>query len=186
MMHELVIKWAMSSSVLKWHSSCITALLRFVGSRHMCNFRLPDLFLPSTRMKLLIHGVVSVTGLMTLAWSILSISFLKASLRWIGTGLHGVCFGVTFISTCMWYSKLGNLLIPLNTSRYLDNICSLLVIVMTGSCFRTVFLDLNALLGGCCFWSDTSCWDWWSFRAVIFVFLGWSMVLVTRLAHGGR
>ena len=185
-MLELAIKWAMSSGVLKWYGSHITALLSFVRSRHMHNFGLPDLSLPSTKTKLFIYGVASVTGLMTLAWSMLSISFLKASLRWIRTGLHRVCFSVMSILTCMRYGKLGNLPIPLNTSGYLNNICSLLVIVMAGSSFWTVFLDVNALLGGCYLWSDNSCLDRWTFRAVIFVFLGWSMVLVIRLAHGGR
>ena len=82
----------------------------------------------------------------------------------------------------MWYGKLGNLHIPLNTSGYFNNICSLLVIVMAGSCFQTV----NTLFGSCCLLLDTSYFDWWTFRAVIFVPLGWSMVLVMRLAHGGR
>ena len=173
MMHELAIKWVMSSGVLKWYSSHITALLRFIGSRHIHSLGLPYLSLPSTRMKMLIHRVASLTDLIMPAWSILSISFLKASLRWIGTGLHRVCFGVMFILTWMWYGELGNLLISWNTSGYFDNICSLLVIVMPGSCFWTVLLDVDitVLLGVSCLWLDTCCFDQWTFRAVIFVFL---------------
>ena len=57
----------MSASVLKWYGSCITALLRVNGSRHMQSLGLPDLSLPLTSMKLLIHGVASLTYLMTLA-----------------------------------------------------------------------------------------------------------------------
>ena len=186
--HNCIPSWCMNwqSSEqcplgFKSYGSRITALLRFVGSRHMWS-----LGLPSTSMKLLIHGVASFTGLMTPSWSMLSISFLKASLRWMGTGLHGVCFSVMFISTCMWYGGLGNLPIPSNMSRYFDNIFSLLVIIMPGSCFWTVFLDVSALPSGSYLWSDTSYFDQWTLRAVIFVFLGWSMVLVIRLAHGGR
>ena len=175
MTHELAIKWVMSSGVLKWYDSCIMALFRFIGSRHTWSFGLPDLSLPSTSTKLFIHRVASLSDLMILACSILPISFLKASLRWMGTGLLGVCFGVMFRLTCMWYyGKLGNLLIPLNTSGYLDNICSLLVIAMLGFGFWTVFVDadVDAWLGGSCLWADTSCFDWWTFKDVNFVFLG--------------
>ena len=164
------------------------ALFGFVGSRHMRSFRLPDLSLPSTSMKLFLHGVASLTGLMIPAWSILSISILKASLRWMGTSQHGVCFGVMFGLTCMWYSRLGNLLIPSKMSGYFDNICSLLVIMMFGFDFWTVFIDTDvvAWLCGSCLWVDTSCFDWWTFKDVNFAFFGWSIVLVIRLAHGGR
>ena len=70
----------------------------------------------------------------------------------MGTGLHGVCFSVMFGLTCMWYGKLGNLPIPLNTSGYLDNICCLLVIAMFGFGFWTVFIDadVDAWLSGSC------------------------------------
>ena len=139
MIHELAIKWVMFFGVLKWYGSHITALFRFIGSRHMQSFRLPDLSLPSMSMKLLIHRVASLTGLMILAWSILFISLLRASLRWMGTGLHEVCFGMMLRLTCMWYGKLGNLSIPLNTSRYFHNICSLLVIAMLGFSFGVYF-----------------------------------------------
>ena len=188
MIHELAIKWVMSSGILKQYSSHIMALFRFIRSRHMQSFGLPDLSLPSMSMKLLIHRVASLTGLMIPAWSILSISFLKVSLRWMGTGLHRVFFSVMLRLTCMWYGKLGNLLIPSNTSGYFDNICSLLIIAMLGLGFWTVFLnvDIDALFGGSCLWSDTSCFDQWTFRDVNFVFLGWSIVLVIRLACGVR
>ena len=188
MTHELAIKWVMSSGVLKWYGSHITALFRFIRSRHMWSFGLPDLSVPSPSTKLFIYGVASLTSLMIMAWSILSISFLKASLRWMGTGLHGVCFGVMFGSTCMWYGKPWNLPIPSNTSRYLDNICSLLVTVMLGFGFWTVSVDANVdvWLAGSCHWAETSCFNWWTFKDVDFVFLGWSIVLVIRLAHGGR
>ena len=78
------------------------------------------------------------------AWSILSISFLKASFRWMGTSQHGVSFSVMFGSTCMWYIGPGNLLIPLKTSGCNDNVCSLLVIITFESDFWTVFLCRDA------------------------------------------
>ena len=43
----------------------------------------------------------------------------------------------------MWYGELGNLPIPSNTSGYLDNICSLLVIAMFGFSFWIIFIDAD-------------------------------------------
>ena len=64
-MHASASKWAMSSGVLKWYGSLIIALFKFVGSKQILSLRLPDLSLPSTRKKLLIHGVACCTGLTT-------------------------------------------------------------------------------------------------------------------------
>ena len=85
----------MLSGVLKWYTSLITALFKLVGSRHILNLTCPWLSLFSTRTKLLIHSVASFTGSRTLVCNIWLISFWNASLRWIGMGLHGVCFSVT-------------------------------------------------------------------------------------------
>ena len=82
----------MSSGVRKWYCSLMTALFKLVGSRQILNLTCPWLSLFSTRMKLLIHGVALFTGSRTPACSIWLISFLNASFRWIGMGLHGVCF----------------------------------------------------------------------------------------------
>ena len=79
--HASAIKWTLSFGVLKWHHSLTIALFEFVGSKQTLSFRLPDLSLPSTRTKLLIHGVASCTGLSTLACSILFISGWKAYFR---------------------------------------------------------------------------------------------------------
>ena len=76
----------MSSGVLKWYDSLITALFKLVGSRQILNLTCPWLSLFSTRTKLLIHSVASVTGSRTPACSIWLISFWNASLRWIGMG----------------------------------------------------------------------------------------------------
>ena len=88
-------RWEMSSGVLKWYGSLITALCKLVGSRHILNLTCLWLSLFSTRTKLLIHSVTSFTGSRTLACSIWLISFWNASLMWIGMGLHGVRFGMT-------------------------------------------------------------------------------------------
>ena len=124
--------WEMSSGVQKWYGSLITALFKLVGSRQILNLTCPWLSLFSTRTKLLIHSVASVTGSKTLACSIWLISFWNVSFRWIGMGLHGVCFGVTFGSTWMWYGSPGNLPIPSKMSGYSCKICSWLVISVGG------------------------------------------------------
>ena len=185
MIHELEIKWAMSSGVLK----CMVHVLQLcLDSRHMQSFGLPDLSLPSMSMKLLTHRVASLTGLMIPAWNILSISFLKASFRLNGYWPAQSLFWCDVHIDLYVVWQTGNLLIPSNMSRYFDNICSLLVIVMPGFSFWTVFIDadIDTWLGGSCLWADTSCFDQWTFKDVNFVLLGWSIVLVIRLAHGGR
>ena len=70
-MHVSASKWAMSSRVLKWYSSLTIALFTFVGSKHILSYKLPDLSLPSTRTKLLIHGVASCKDFSTPACNIL-------------------------------------------------------------------------------------------------------------------
>ena len=79
-------KWAISSGVLKWYGSLVTALFKLVGSKQMHSFKLPDLSLLSTSTNLLIQGVASWTGLSIPACSILSTSCLNASLKWTGIG----------------------------------------------------------------------------------------------------
>ena len=78
--------------------------------------RLPDISLPSTRTKPIIHGVASCTGLNTPTCNILSTSCWKASLRWTGTGWWGVCFGGMPGSSCIWCGGPGNLPSPSKTS----------------------------------------------------------------------
>ena len=96
---------AMSSGVWKQYGSQIMALFRLVGSKQMWSFGIPVfLSCDSTKMKLLIHGVASWTGLITPAVSIFSISCLKVCLRWTGMGLQGVCLGVMdrFVWIMIW------------------------------------------------------------------------------------
>ena len=73
------IRYAMSSRVLKWYGSLMIALFKFAGSRQILILRFPDLSFDSTRKKVFIHGVASVTGFNTPACKILFISFLNAS-----------------------------------------------------------------------------------------------------------
>ena len=54
-------KLEMSSGVIKWYGSLMTALFRLIGSKQMHSFTLPDLSLPSTSTKLMIQGVASNT-----------------------------------------------------------------------------------------------------------------------------
>ena len=62
---------AMSSGVHKQYGSWIMALFRVVGSKQMQNLGFAVfLSCDSTKTKLLIHGVASWTGLITLAVSI--------------------------------------------------------------------------------------------------------------------
>ena len=81
-------------------------LFKFVGSKQILSFKLPDLSLHSTSTKLLIHGVASCTGSITPACNLLSTSCLKASFRWTGIGQQGVCLGVTLGSSYIWYGDL--------------------------------------------------------------------------------
>ena len=115
-MYVSVSKWAISSLVLKWYGSLTIALFKFVGFKQILSLRLPDLSMPSTRTKLVIHGVASCTGFSTPTCNILSTSCLKASFSWTGIGWQGVCFGVTLGSSCIWYGAPGNQPIPLKTS----------------------------------------------------------------------
>ena len=85
----------MSSGVWKQYGSWIIALFRLAGSKQMQSFGLLVLLSgDSTKMKVLIHGVASWTGLITPVVSIFSISCLKVCFRWTGMGLQGVCLGV--------------------------------------------------------------------------------------------
>ena len=43
--HASASKWAMSSGVLKWYGSLMVALFKFVGSKQILSFKLPDLSL---------------------------------------------------------------------------------------------------------------------------------------------
>ena len=168
----------MSSGILKWHGSLIIALFRFVGSKQMHGFKLPDLSLLSTNTKLLIQGVASWTGLRTPACSIISTSCLNPYLRWTGIGQQGVCLRVTLGSICTLYGDPGKLPIPSKTSGNSCRICSLLVTSLGTAYFlfgiwgATSFVD---------FWADTSCF--WTHN-VDLVFLGWSTELVIKLALG--
>ena len=86
---------AMSSGVRKQYGSPIIALFKLVTSKQMQNLDFPVLLsFDSTKMKLLIHGVASWTGLITPAVSIYSIPCLKFCFRWTGMGLQSVCLGV--------------------------------------------------------------------------------------------
>ena len=85
----------MSLGVQKWYGSLVTALFKLVRSRQILSLTCLWLSLFSMRTKLLIHSVASFTGSITPASSIWLISFWNASLRWIGIGLHRVCFGGT-------------------------------------------------------------------------------------------
>ena len=80
-----------ASGVLKWYGSLTITLFRYVGSKQILSFRLPDLSLPSTSTKLLIHGVASCSGFSTPTCNILLTSCLKASFRldrnWVTRGL---------------------------------------------------------------------------------------------------
>ena len=89
----------MSLGVQKWYGSLMTALFKLVGTRQIFNLTCLWVVSLSMRTKLLIHGVASFTGSRTPACSIWLISLWNASLRWIGMGLHRVCFGVTVGST---------------------------------------------------------------------------------------
>ena len=86
---------AMSSRLWKQYGSWIMALFGLVGSTQKQSFGFPVFCLcHSTKMKLLIHGVAFLTGLITPAVSIFSISCLKVCLRWTCMGLQAVCLGV--------------------------------------------------------------------------------------------
>ena len=117
-MQASVKRWVISWGVWKWYGSLMTALFKLVGSRQILSLTCPWLSLFSTRTKLLIHHVALFTGSRTLACSIWLISFWNASLRWIGMGLHGVCFSVTVGSTWIWYGGPGNFPMPLKTYGY--------------------------------------------------------------------
>ena len=112
MMHEFAIKRVMSSGILKWYGSHITALFRFIGSRHVWSLGLPDLSFfneyETVDPQSGLFNWLDNTGLKYLVYFL-----FEGFLRWIGTALHRVCFSVMFISTCMWYGEPGNLLIPL-------------------------------------------------------------------------
>ena len=86
-------KCAKSPGVLKWYVSWPIALFKLVGSKQILSLSLPSLSLLSTGKKLFIHGDAWCTGFRILHCSILLISCLNCSLRWIGTSLHGVCLG---------------------------------------------------------------------------------------------
>ena len=109
--------WAISSGVLKCYGSCRIALFKFVGSRQILNLKFLSLSLPLTRTNLLIQGVAWLTGFRTPTCTILSISCLKDSFRWTGTGQQGVCLGVTLGSTWIWYGGPGKHPIPSNTFK---------------------------------------------------------------------
>ena len=121
MTQELAIKWVMSAGVLKLYGPHTMALFKFIGSRHMQSFGLPDLSLPSTSMKLFIHGVASLASFMIPAWSILSISFWRLlSDEWAPVDMGFVlvwCLGQpvcdTLIQESCWYLQrhLGSLII---------------------------------------------------------------------------
>ena len=113
------------------------ALFRLVGSKNICNFKLPNLSLLFTRTKLFIHGVASCIGLRMLAFSILSISCLKFSFRWTATGQQGVCLGGMLGSNWILYGGPGNLPMSSNTSGYCVRIYSALVMSLETSCFFT-------------------------------------------------
>ena len=102
--------------VLKWYCSLTKTLFKFVGSKPIPSLRLPGLSLPSTRTKLVIHGVACCTGLSTPACNILLTSGWTASFRWTGIGWQAVCFSGTTGPSCMWYGGHGNLPIPSKTS----------------------------------------------------------------------
>ena len=175
-MQALASKWAMSSGVLKWYGSLMITLFKFVGFKQILSFKLPDLSLPSTRTKLLTHGVASCTGFNTPTCSILLNSCWKASFRWTGIGQQGVCFGVTLGSSCIWYGGPGNLPIPSKTSGKLLKICSLLVTSLGTSSLGTIVFPRGTLLSVVELW--TAIWH--------LVFLGWSTEFVIKLALGGK
>ena len=161
-------------------------LLRFVGSKQMHNLRFPDLSLLSTNTKLLIQGVAPVTGLSTPTWSILPISFLKLSFKWMGIWWQGVCLGWMLGSKLILYGGPGNLPIPSQTSGYCIIICSLLVTNLpTGCCFVAGVTGVWANTACCLHWAATCC-DLCTDNETGLVLLGWSWALVIRLAHGGR
>ena len=168
-------KWAMSSGVLKWYGSLMIALFRFVGSKQMCSFKLPSLFLLYTSTKLLIQGVASCTGLSTPVSSILSTSCLNASLRWTGIGWQGVCLGVTLGSICIWYGGPGKLPIPSKTSGYTHRIWSLLVTGF-GTCLGTAYFCLGILAATSCvgLWVDISCFCIHNVNLVSLGVIGWA------------
>ena len=128
---------AMSSGVQRQSGSWIMGLFRLVRSKQMRSFDFPVLLsFDSTEMKLLIHGVASWTGLITLVVSIFSVSCLKVCFRWTGMGLQGVCLGVMDRTVWMWYGSPGNLPMPSNSYRYCSWICSfvLTILIFFGVC----------------------------------------------------
>ena len=116
---------AMSSGFWKQCGSWSMALFRLVGSKQIQSFGLSVfLFVDSTKTKLLIHGVASWTGLITLTVSIFSISCLKICFRSTGMGLQGVCLGVIDGFVWIWYGSPGKQPMPLKSSGYCSWICS--------------------------------------------------------------
>ena len=117
----------MSLGVLKWYGSLITALFKLVGSRQIYNLTCLWLSFFSTRTKLLIHGVASVTGSRTLACSIWLISFWNMHL-WDGS--VWVCRGFVLASLLdqPGYDMAGprNFPMPSKTSGYSCKICFLI------------------------------------------------------------
>ena len=110
--------------------------------------------------KLFIHGVASCTDFKIPAFSILSISGLKLSLRWTGNGWQGVSLGGILGSNWMpiWYTKkLAN-----SFKHVLDSVsesCSLFVISLLPSCCLTiVFTGLWAVTSCICFEQPLSAW----------------------------
>ena len=166
----------MSSGVLKWYSSLIIALFKFIESKHIWSLGCPCLSVPSTSTKLLIYRVASCNGFRTLTLSILLISHLKASLRCIGMGLQGVCLGGTFGSHWILYSLSGNFPIPSNTSGNLIKICSFVVMILLSSGIVLVCVDLVSTLWGKVLMICLS-FIWCIFGFCGLVVLGWSQMV---------
>ena len=164
----------MSSGILKWYGSPIITLLRLVGSKQMPNFR----SLLSTKTKLFMQGVASFTGFNTPTCSVLSISYLKFSLRWTGIGQQGVCLCGMLGSSWILYGGPGNLPVPSNTSGESVRICSLLVINLLTSCFLALVVTRVWVDTACSLLWVATCWELCTDNLVDHVFFGWSWELV--------
>ena len=165
-------------------------MFRLVGYKQIWSFDFPVLLsFDSTKMKLLIYGVASWTGLITPVVSIFSVSCMKVCLRWTGMGLQGICLGVMDRFVWIWYGSPGNWSMPSKSSGYCSLICSfdLMILIFFGVSSwgimgsEVVIMDSEFEFGWtsfmpCCCCVDVDC--------ACMSFLGYSAALDMRFALG--
>ena len=144
------MRCAISSGVWKWYGSLMIALFKFVGSKQILCLRFPDLSFNSTKTKLSIHGVASVTGFQHSSLQHPVYLFLKCFLQMYWHWTTRCLFWLDARSRCMVEGGPGNLPIPLKTSGYCLIIWVLVCNHLVGPILLHCWCFQGILCIGCC------------------------------------